>query len=74
MKFKTIDDLKDANNLRTLVRVDINVPMDGDRVTDLTRIERIKPTVMELSRAMAQKSFFWRTLAGQRGMSFRACH
>jgi len=54
MKFKTIDDLKDANNLRTLVRVDINVPMDGDRVTDLTRIERIKPTVMELSRRGAK--------------------
>ncbi|MEP1209706.1 MAG: phosphoglycerate kinase [Rhizobiaceae bacterium] len=49
MQFKTIDDLPDVAGQRLLVRVDINVPMDGAKVTDLTRIERIKPTIVELS-------------------------
>jgi phosphoglycerate kinase len=49
MRFKTLDDLPDVSGKRILVRVDINVPMDGARVTDLTRIERIKATVLELS-------------------------
>ena len=48
MAFKTIDDLNDISGKRVLVRVDINVPMDDGRVTDVTRVERIKPTVMEL--------------------------
>ena len=49
MAFKTLDDLTNCAGKRVLVRVDINVPMDGDRVTDKTRIERIKPTILELS-------------------------
>lgn len=49
MDFKTIDDLPDVAGKRLLVRVDINVPMDGEKVTDLTRIERIKPTIVDLS-------------------------
>lgn len=49
MQFKTIDNLPDVAGKRILVRVDINVPMDGEKVTDLTRIERIKPTIVELS-------------------------
>ncbi|NKB50901.1 MAG: phosphoglycerate kinase [Rhizobiaceae bacterium] len=49
MQFKTIDDLPDVTGKRILVRVDINVPMDDARVTDLTRIQRIKPTITELS-------------------------
>ncbi|MFD0915267.1 phosphoglycerate kinase [Pseudahrensia aquimaris] len=49
MTFKTLDDLQDIIGKRVLVRVDINVPMDGDRVSDTTRIERVKPTIMELS-------------------------
>ncbi len=49
MAFRTLDDLQNVTGQRVLVRVDINVPMDGERVTDLTRIERIKPTVLELS-------------------------
>ena len=35
MNFKTIDDLKDTKNRRVLVRVDINVPMDGGFVGSL---------------------------------------
>ena len=48
MAFKTIDDLNDISGKRVLVRVDINVPMENGRVTDATRVERIKPTVLEL--------------------------
>lgn len=47
--FKTLDDLDTLSGKRVLVRVDINVPMDGDRVTDATRIERVKPTIIELA-------------------------
>jgi len=54
MQFKTIDDLPDVTGKRILVRVDINVPMDGAKVTDLTRIERIKPTILELSASGAK--------------------
>ncbi|MEM8750568.1 MAG: phosphoglycerate kinase [Pseudomonadota bacterium] len=49
MTFKTLDDLTDVAGKRALVRVDINVPMEEGRVTDTTRIERIAPTVRELS-------------------------
>ncbi|WP_305986869.1 phosphoglycerate kinase [Roseibium sp. MMSF_3544] len=49
MAFKTLDDLSDLAGKRVLVRVDLNVPMDGGRVTDTTRIERVLPTIRELS-------------------------
>ena len=49
---KTLDDL-DANGKRVLVRVDLNVPMERGRVTDATRIERVVPTIRELSDAGA---------------------
>lgn len=35
----------DLSGKRVLIRVDLNVPVDGDRVTDDTRIRRILPTV-----------------------------
>ena len=46
--FKTLDAL-DPKGKRILLRVDLNVPMDGGRVTDATRIERVLPTINELS-------------------------
>jgi len=49
MAFKTLDDLTDIAGKRVLVRVDLNVPMDGGKVTDSTRIERVLPTIRELS-------------------------
>ena len=49
MTFKTLDDLTDIAGKRVLVRVDLNVPMDAGKVTDTTRIERIIPTIRELS-------------------------
>ena len=41
---RTLDDL-DLADKRVLIRVDINVPVEGGRVTDATRIERIAPTL-----------------------------
>lgn len=49
MAFKTLDDVSDFAGKRALVRVDLNVPMDGSKVTDTTRIERVLPTIKELS-------------------------
>jgi phosphoglycerate kinase len=46
-KFKTLDDLpEDLTGKRVLVRVDLNVPMDGARVTDDTRLRAMLPTVL----------------------------
>ena len=48
--FKTLDDLpEDLTGKKVLVRVDLNVPMDGARVTDDTRLRAMLPTVLELS-------------------------
>ncbi len=47
MAFRTLDDV-DVAAKRVLVRVDLNVPVQNGVVTDLTRIERIKPTINEL--------------------------
>jgi phosphoglycerate kinase len=46
--FKTLDDA-DLAGKRALVRVDLNVPMDNGKVTDTTRIDRILPTIREIS-------------------------
>ncbi|WP_029064597.1 phosphoglycerate kinase [Labrenzia sp. DG1229] len=54
MPFKTLDDLNDITGKRVLVRVDLNVPMDGGRITDTTRIERVLPTIRELSKKGAK--------------------
>jgi phosphoglycerate kinase len=50
MSFKTLDDLpEDLTGKKVLVRVDLNVPMDGAKVTDDTRLRAMLPTVLELS-------------------------
>lgn len=47
--FKTLDDLAELSGKRVLLRVDLNVPVKDGKVTDTTRIERVAPTIMELS-------------------------
>jgi len=47
MPWKTLDDM-DLAGKTVLVRVDINVPMEGGRVTDMTRIDKIRPTVDDI--------------------------
>ncbi len=48
--FRTLDDA-DLAGKRVLVRVDLNVPMDGGRVTDDTRIQAILPTIHAITGA-----------------------
>ena len=49
-QFKTLDDLpEELTGKKVLVRVDLNVPMDGAKVTDDTRLRAMLPTVLELS-------------------------
>ena len=54
MTFKTLDDLTDIAGKRVLVRVDLNVPIKDGKVTDATRIERVAPTILELSKKGAK--------------------
>jgi phosphoglycerate kinase len=48
MKFQTLDGL-DVAGKRVLLRVDLNVPVRDGKISDLTRIERITPTIAELA-------------------------
>jgi phosphoglycerate kinase len=47
MSWKTLDDM-DLDGKTVLTRVDVNVPMEDGRVTDTTRIDRIRPTVDDI--------------------------
>lgn len=46
--FRTLDDLE-AGGKTVLVRVDLNVPVAGGKISDFTRIDRILPTLKELA-------------------------
>src|SRR2546430_12638139 len=46
--FRTLDDI-DVRSKRVLVRVDLNVPVENGKPADLTRIERVAPTIREIA-------------------------
>jgi phosphoglycerate kinase len=47
--FKTLNDLGDVRGKVALVRVDLNLPMHEGRASDLTRVEAVAPTILELA-------------------------
>ncbi len=51
---KSIDDLGDLQGKRVLIRCDLNVPLDGDRITDDGRIRASVPTLNKLREAGAK--------------------
>lgn len=52
--FRTLDDLSDLQGKVALVRVDLNLPMNGGTVTDDTRVRAAAPTILELADAGAK--------------------
>lgn len=48
MSFRTLDALEPRGK-RILLRADLNLPVKDGRITDLTRIERLAPTIRELA-------------------------
>jgi len=52
IQIRTLDDVNPANH-RVFYRVDYNVPLDGTRITDATRIEETIPTLRRLRDAGA---------------------
>ena len=47
MAFRTLDNV-DVAGKRVLLRADLNVPVRDGKISDLTRIERLTPTIREL--------------------------
>ena len=50
MDWKTLDDMDFAGQT-ALIRVDLNVPMQGGQITDATRIEAVLPTIRHVTEA-----------------------
>jgi phosphoglycerate kinase len=46
--FRTLDEV-DVRGKRVLLRVDLNVPMENGKVSDMTRLARIVPTITEIA-------------------------
>src|ERR1700733_12172435 len=53
MSFRTLDAV-DVANKRVLLRADLNVPVRDGKISDLTRLERLTPTIRELVRKGAK--------------------
>ena len=54
MTFRTLDDAADLSGQTALVRVDFNVPMEGGKVSDDTRLKAALPTIHRLREAGAK--------------------
>jgi phosphoglycerate kinase len=54
IKIRTLSDLRLSRDARVFYRVDYNVPLDGDRIADTTRIEETLPTLRILRDAGAR--------------------
>jgi len=54
IKIRTLSDLRLSRDARVFYRVDYNVPLDGDRIADATRIEETLPTLRILRDAGAR--------------------
>jgi phosphoglycerate kinase len=46
--FRTLDNA-DLRGKRALVRADLNVPVEGGKVSDVTRLQRTAPTILEIA-------------------------
>ena len=57
MPHRTLDGV-DVQGRRVLVRADLNVPVRDGRIADLTRIERLSPTIRELAEGGAKVIVF----------------
>ncbi len=53
-QIRRIEDAGDLTGKTAIVRVDFNVPIDGDRITDITRLKAARPTVKALTEAGAK--------------------
>ena len=42
---KNIEDLSDLSKKKVLLRLDLNVPLKDNKITDTTRIDKILPTL-----------------------------
>ncbi|MGB3258160.1 MAG: phosphoglycerate kinase [Ornithinimicrobium sp.] len=51
---RTVDSLPDLRGKRVLVRSDLNVPLDGSRITDDGRVRASVPTIQRLTQAGAR--------------------
>ena len=51
---KKIEDLKDLNKKKILLRLDLNVPLKDSKITDTTRIDKIIPTLNFLIKEKAK--------------------
>jgi len=51
---RSIINEKNLNNKKILLRLDLNVPLEGDKITDTTRIDKILPTLNFLIKEKAK--------------------